>query len=138
MTLGEAGKRLGKSEYTVRRYIKKGKIEATLVSGKYDITEEALYDYVDTYADGQDELADGELAGKEQEIRFLRKQLEQMSSQVLKLQDEMIESQRRSDTIVAQLTVQVTKQTQLLEYHNTPWWKRVFQRRVDYSVVEVG
>lgn len=117
MNLKEAAKWLGKSEYTVRRYVKQGKIEATLTDGKYDISEEAILDYMDAYADGQDNYANGLLAHKEQEIRHLRSQLEQMSNQMLKLQDELIESQRRSDTIIVQLTQQLnhlTEQNQLL------------------------
>ncbi len=47
MTIREAAQRIGKSESALRRAIKAGKLDSTLVNGKYDITEEALYAYAE-------------------------------------------------------------------------------------------
>ena len=42
MTIKETAQHTGKSESTIRRWIKQGKLNATLVDGKYDIEESAL------------------------------------------------------------------------------------------------
>ena len=45
MTIREAAQRVGKSESALRRAIKARKLDAKLIQGRYDITEEALYAY---------------------------------------------------------------------------------------------
>lgn len=47
MTIKEATERVGKSESALRRAVKAGKLDAKLVKGKYNITEEALNAYAD-------------------------------------------------------------------------------------------
>ena len=42
MTIQEACQRLGKSESTIRRWIRSGKLAAIMVSGAYDIPETAV------------------------------------------------------------------------------------------------
>ena len=42
MDVKEAAQRLGKSDATIRRWIRQGKLNATLIKGKYDIEELAL------------------------------------------------------------------------------------------------
>ena len=104
MTLKEATKRLGKSENTIRRYIQQGKLEATLVDRKYDISEDSLSEYLNRYGSG-------DLDNKEEEIVHLRNLITQMSTQIVKLQDELIENQRRADE-ARQRTDQITQQLQ--------------------------
>lgn len=48
MTIQEIAQRLGKSEATIRRLIKQGKLEATMDSGKYDIEESAINAYTES------------------------------------------------------------------------------------------
>ena len=133
MTLKDVAKRLNRSEHTIRRYIQQGRLEAQLVDGKYDISEEALREYINAYTDI-------DIIHSDEETMHLKSQLEQMTTQMLKLQDELIETQRRadeakqrSDTIIAQLTMQLNqlnerldKHMKLLEYHSLPWWRRMF------------
>ena len=42
MNVQEAAKRLGKSEPTIRRWIRDGKLTATMIDGVYDIPESAV------------------------------------------------------------------------------------------------
>jgi len=135
MTLQQVAKHLGKSEHTIRRYVQQGKIEATLIEGKYDITEEALYQYLDDYPDARVGYPNEQLAKKEKEIEELRSQLIKLQDEMIKLQNEMIEERRRedearqrSDMIIAHLTRQLEQQNRLLEYHQEPWWRRWFQK----------
>lgn len=53
MTIREVAQRIGKSEISVRRLIKADKLKATLIDGAYQISEEALTDYLHSYQSGQ-------------------------------------------------------------------------------------
>lgn len=44
MTIQEAARRLGKSDLTIRRWIKSEKLTATKIDGRWDIPESALID----------------------------------------------------------------------------------------------
>lgn len=131
MTLKEACQRTGKSESTLRRWIKEGKLKAMLVdNGKYDInpadiekfakpaqkakkTEPAtntnLIDQMTTQIDRQVE-----------EIAFLRDELS-------KQRDEQSEQSKRHDTIVLHMTQQLDRaHLQLEDKQNTPsLWQRL-------------
>lgn len=65
MTLQEVAKRLSKSGHTIRRYVQQGKIEATLIEGKYDISEEALKGYLDAFPNAKIGYPDDQLSKKE-------------------------------------------------------------------------
>ena len=131
MTLKEACQRTGKSESTIRRWIKDGKLKATLLdNGKYDIdptgiekfakpTQKAknaepatninLIDQMTTQIDRQVE-----------EIAFLRDELSQQ-------RDEQSEQSKRHDTIILHMTQQLDRaHLQLEDKQNTPsLWQRL-------------
>ena len=44
MNIQEIAQRLGKSELTIRRWIKSGKLTATMTNGKWDVSESVLND----------------------------------------------------------------------------------------------
>jgi excisionase family DNA binding protein len=44
MTIAEVAKLIGKSEQSVRRSIKSGKLQSTLVDGRYEINEDDITD----------------------------------------------------------------------------------------------
>jgi len=135
MTIQEAAKRLGKSEATIRRWIKQGKLESTLIDGKYSIEESAL----DAYANSEKRVDN---AYANMEADQLRRQNEELLRQVSSQQEriskleEQLESERqryhtaaeRHDIIVMQMTRQTETQQKLLEYHEDPWYRRWFRK----------
>ncbi len=139
MTIQEVAQRLGKSEATIRRWIKQRKLESTLTDGKYDIPQSAL----DAYAKSE-EYIDNAYANKEvdQETGQLRRQneelLKQMSSQQERINklEEQLESERsrydgaaeRHDMVVMQMTRQMADQQRLLEHYQEPWYRRMFRK----------
>lgn len=64
-----------------------------------------------------------------------KKEIEELRSQLIKLQNGILEerrredeARRRSDMIIAHLSRQLEQQTILLDYHREPWWKRWFKK----------
>jgi len=67
------------------------------------------------------ESESSELMSIREENRWLKEQLE-------KANQELSETRKRQDTIILQLTRQLENQQNLLEYHQTPFWKRWFRK----------
>ena len=138
MTIQEAAHYLNKSEATIRRYIKQGKLEATLVGGKYSIEESAL----DAYASSDKHIDNAYPKEALVQAQYLHKQNEELNRQIsdqkariekleLQLEEERKRGEvadQRHDTIVMQLTRQLENQQKLLEYHESPWWRRWFRK----------
>ncbi len=140
MTIQEVAQCLGKSDATIRRWIKQGKLDSTLTDGKYDIPESAI----DTYTKSEEHL-DTAYANKgtDQETDHLRRQNEELLKQVSDQQarieklEEQLENERirydaaseRHDLVVIQMTRQMDGQQQLLLEHKEPWYRKVFRRR---------
>ena len=90
MTIQEASKRIGKSESTIRRMIKSGTLTASMIDGKYDISEESVNALsLPMQVNSQDDL----IKSLQSEIDYLRKELSASS--------------QRSDTIILNLTRQM-------------------------------
>jgi len=120
MTIQEASQRLGKSESTVRRWIRQGKLAATMVDGVYDIPESALNGYLN------DQPMTRQVEGVDQPmIDRLKAENEYLKERIQELED----ARQRSDTIVLQLTRQLEQSQRLLEYHRGPWYRRWFRKR---------
>lgn len=126
MTLFETCQRLGKSETTLRRWIKTGKLKAELALGKYEIDPHEVERLADDYAmieDAQSVEADllveemtRQVARQEKEIEFLRRELSEQS--------------QRHDLIVMQLSQQLSRAYLQLEdrhCHKLSWFKRTFR-----------
>lgn len=128
MTVQEIARRLGKSDLTIRRWIKAGKITATMVDNKWDIPESALDDISDDVS-GINHDDGGDRAHLLDEIKFLRKQNEQLQEQLQEKDAATEESRQRQDTIILQLTRQVDQTHRLLEYRESAWWKRWFKSK---------
>ncbi len=62
------------------------------------------------------------------QIESLQKQLDTREGEVAKFQEELSQSRERSDTIILQLTRQLEQSQRLLEYHEEPWYRRMFRR----------
>ena len=120
MTIQEAFQRLGKSESTIRRWIKQGKLTTTLVKGVNQIPD----DQVNDIADGSvnDRAATGQMTAQD-------KLIDQLQSEVEYLRSELKETKERSDTIILNLTRQLENQQLMLEDKSQPWYRRVFRKR---------
>jgi len=131
MTISEVAKAIGKSEQSVRRAIKSGKLKAIKVNGKYQIDES---DINDSLKDSQKIVNDSQAIVTENEylkkrVSELEAERERLQSQVEKAGEAMAEASQRHDTIVLQLTVALDQSQKLLEYRSTPWYRRIFQRK---------
>ena len=115
MDIKEAAKRLKKSEPTIRRMIKDGKVKSEMVNGKWDISES---DLIDISNDQQyDHLI--VIDQMKKEIDHLRNQIDQKDKQIDQLQQLLMVSQ----------TNQASNQ-KILEYYQEPIWKRWFRKRI--------
>lgn len=60
-----------------------------------------------------------------EENEFLHQELDARKQEVSAFQKELAESRERSDTIIMQLTRQLGDVQKALEYHKSPWWRRL-------------
>ena len=132
MTIQEVAKRLDKSEKTIRRWIKQGKLSAEIVDGKYAIDESAL----DVYLNEQDlstqetqVSTQSEEGYLKEQLQWLKEQNEKLGEELAKAREEAAEASQRHDTIVLQMTRQLEQSQRLLEHHQQPWYKRVLKRK---------
>ncbi len=130
MTIREAAQRVGKSESALRRAVKAGKLDAKLVKGKYDITEEALNAYADPVKRlGAPRRDEGDAERLRVENETLRRELAEAQKKVAEKDALLEENRQRQDTIILQLTRQMEQSQRLLEYHQEPWYRRVFRKK---------
>ena len=109
------------SQATVYRHIKIGKLKAEKVNGTL---------YVIIKDDNSENQYDNELLEQlRKENEYLRQQLEQAMGTIQQMQTDSESAKQRSDTIILQLTRELENQQKLLEYHQEPFWKRVFRKR---------
>lgn len=120
MTIQEVCQRLGKSESTIRRWIRSRKLTATKVEGINQIPESEVQALLSDMA--TDRSMTGELTGQDELIAELRAEVEY-------LRQELTDTKERSDTIILNLTRQLENQQRLLEYHQEPWYRRLFRKR---------
>ena len=131
MTIAEVAKLIDKSEQSVRRMIKAGKLKAAMVNGRYEIREG---DIPDSLFDSKPIVTDSQALVEE--ISNLKGKIETQEA-IIKEKDEALEKARqdaaeasaRHDTIVLQLTRQLEQSQRLLEYHERPWWRRWFAKK---------
>ena len=128
MTIQEAAQRLGKSDLTIRRWIKSGKLDATMVDNRWDIPKSALIDISNdiSYINHDNTIDKAHLL---EEIQFLRKENEQLRKYLGEKDKAIEESRQRQDTIIMQLTRQLENHQKLLEYRETPWYRRLFRKK---------
>jgi len=136
MTIQEAAKCIGKSEATIRRWIKQGKLESTLIDGKYDIAESALDAYTksDLYTDNA--YTKTELDQLRRQNDEMHRQLSDQKERIEKLEGQLENERLRYDTsaerhdmIVMQMTRQMSDQQRLLEHYQEPFYKRWFRKK---------
>jgi len=113
MNVQEAAKRLGRSEPTIRRWIRDGKLAATMIDGVYDIPESAVNDQsMSSQLTADDQH--GEVAAMRAHIQSLERQIEEKDNQISELHQLLMASERQAQ--------------RLLEFHKEPWYRRWFRR----------
>lgn len=128
MTIQEAARRLGKSDLTIRRWIKSGKLDAAMVDNRWDILESALIDISNDVSHINHDGTIGK-AHLLEEIQFLRKENEQLRKHLEEKDKAIEESRQRQDMIIMQLTRQLENHQKLLGYKETPWYRRFFRKK---------
>ena len=121
MTIAEAVQYTGKSEKTIRNYIKDGKLAGRKVDGKYQIEQE---DLDEVFGPGN---GDGKLP---EMLTILKDQLLEKDQQIAKQADQM--DHLTQLLAISQKSIQqLTDQNLLLleDQRKLPFWQRVFGRR---------
>lgn len=119
MTIQEVCQRLGKSESTIRRWIRDGKLTSTKLDGINQIPEEEVESLSRSMSN--DRSMTGVVTGQTELVEELRSEVEY-------LRQELKETRERSDTIILNLTRQLEQNQRLLEYHQEPWYRRWFRK----------
>jgi hypothetical protein len=145
MTITEIAKVTGKSEQSIRRAIKAGKLKATLIDGHYEINEVDLVgDYrCDSQSDSQTIDTDSQAIVTENEalkrkISELQKELDLIKS----LKDEriddlqkQIEDKRQEVNQQQAIIMQLSRNQQLMleskeqKEQRRGWWSRLWKRK---------
>ena len=121
MTIAEAVQYTGKSEKTIRNYIRDGKLSSQKIDGKYQIEKE---DLEKVFGTGN---ADGNLP---ETFLVLKEQLLEKDQQLAK-QGEQIDHLTQLLAISQKSIQQLTGQNQILledTRKRASWWKRLFGR----------
>ena len=134
MTIAEVAKLTGKSEQSVRRAIKSGKLQSTMVGGRYKINEDditdSLRDSQPAVTDSRDDSQSGSqmvvieskllkarILELENDKEGLQHQLTEKDKQIESLQTQLQDTSQRHDTVVMQIA-------KMLEYERQPFWRR--------------
>ena len=117
MTIQEACQRLGKSESTIRRMIKDGRLTASKKDGIYDITDHSVNDLSnDKQSVGNDQLSNELVKQMQEENRYLKERIKELES-----------ARERADMISIQLTRQLETTQKILESSeqkaSRSWWQ---------------
>jgi excisionase family DNA binding protein len=146
ISISEAAKRLGISERTVYRRIEKGEIETIELGDKRVILADSLTEVSQDNAllihqlEAENNALRQRMSQLEDELKhekerheadsdYWKLRLEEKDKQIDKLQEQVAEASHRHDTVVMQMT-------KLLEYHQQPFWRKLFQRKQLPSPVE--
>ncbi len=147
MTIAEVAKLIGKSEQSVRRSIKSGKLQSTLVNGRYEINKDDITDSLrdsqpivtdsrdDSQSDSQvvvieNELLKARILELENDKEGLQHQLTEKDKQIENLQIQLQDASQRHDTVVMQMS-------RMLEYERQPFWRRWFKQKALPAPVDV-
>jgi len=126
MTLQEACQRLGKSETTLRRWIKTGKLKAFLAYGKYEIDPHEVERLVDDQAISENaQSVEADLLVEE-----MTRQMTRQEEEIEFLRGELSEQSKRHDLIVMQFSQQLDRAYLQLEdrrRRKPSWFKRTFR-----------
>ena len=127
-TVTDACHTLGVSQRTLYRRIEKGEIQSKLVDGRRLVLVggRQVADNLASVADMSDTAL---LEQIQSENSHLRDQVNKLQEELKEERERIEQAKERSDTIILQLTRQLEQSQRLLEYHEEPWWRRVFRKR---------
>jgi hypothetical protein len=120
LTIQEYMRKAGISQATVYRHIKTGKLKAEKVNGVLHI--------IIRDDNNENQFDNGLLEQLRKENEYLRQHLGQAMETIQQMQKDSESAKQRSDTIILQLTRELENQQKLLEYHQEPFWKRIFRK----------
>lgn len=116
VSVHEACEILGLAERTLRKHIKEDKVVSILEDGRRLVQVEVE----DQPAEDIHEV--DMIQYMQKEIDFLRKRVEELEQQLAETRQDAAEASHRHDTVVMQMT-------RLLEYHQQPFWRKLFSRK---------
>jgi len=116
MTIQEVCQRLGKSESTIRRWIRKGKIRVLNLNGVYDISEEQIMQL------STSSQMPSQMTFNDELISQLRSENDYLKERITQLE----EARERSDTIILSLS----RQLELKSLPKPTWLSRIFQKPI--------
>jgi len=107
--------RLGISMSSAYRHIKAGKLETETIDGVlHVVVNEEQLGHIEKDNGIIDELRE-RIEHQQEEIEYLRQKLDESEQARQQMQQDSTDAQQRSDTIILQLTRQLSEQTNLLE-----------------------
>ena len=124
ITTKEAARILNTSVRNVVNRISQGKLKAKRDGKRWLVHESLEPASVGTVTESEGNLKEA--------FDELLKQIEQKDKQIDSLQRQLeaaVEADERHDMIVMQLTKQLGDSQRLIEYHESPWWRRWFGSR---------
>ena len=119
MTIQDACQQLGKSESTIRRMIRDGRLIASKKEGIYDITEDSFNQLLnDKHSEGDDQSSNKLVNQLQNENKYLKERITELES-----------ARERADMISLQLTRQMEANQKMLESSQAKqrrsWWQRL-------------
>ncbi len=124
ITVKEAARFRNCTERNILRLIQKGELKAKREGHRWFILKESL-EQTSEESPNMSEVSSilkAQLQEKDKQIERLQKQLEEKDEQIKNLQEALAEAGHRHDTVVMQMT-------RLLEYHQQPFWRKLFTRK---------
>jgi excisionase family DNA binding protein len=123
MNVHEAAKRLGKGESTIRRWIREGKLEALIINGTYDIPESAI----------NQPLISHTITDEHNHATTMRDQIELQERENRQLIEQLSEKDKQISELHQLLLVSENRNQKMLEYHQTPFWRRWFGKKTSQN-----
>ncbi len=142
--VSEAARVLDITERTLRKHIREEKIQSKLEEGRRlvlidtdMVSETPSHEatMIEKLKNDMERLNE-ELNEKAKDITELKQELKKRDEYLREKDDQREQASHRHDTIVLQLTRQLNNQQQLLEYHESPWYRRWFHRDKKTSTIE--
>lgn len=141
MTIAEVAQCIGKSEQSVRRAIKVGKLKATMIEGRYEIKESDISEWVDYRRDSQPIDTDSQVIVKENEsLKHQIAELQKELDLIKMLKDEriddlqkQIEDKRQEINQQQAIIMQLSRNQQLMlesseQKAKHSWWSKLRKR----------
>lgn len=133
----EAAELLNISRRQVTNRIRQGKLKAKR-QGKIWLVHSSLTpedSEIEEIPETSLKAVSGKLEELQEMVDFLKEQVDKKDKQISSLQEQLSEASHRHDTVVMQMT-------RLLEYHQQPFWRRLFSRKalpppVDETIMDM-